>query len=281
MNIGQLALLVKKFIEKSKKTDSKPSVSYIIERSLSISALRTLLEREIKTTNDLIELFYTVFFLFEGDSLEVAQFKAENELYYIIIQEVGDKEYKDEECSECDGDGTVECYNCNDGNEECYNCAGTGEVDYRDYEGQDNECEDCNGTGEVSCSACDGEGNLECSSCDGDGDVSSENEFVYLNNEYWIYYGEDTHEKIDNAVKESTNDLIDIYDILDNTKGGLFLLKTESESEEIELDDFENEFGSYYDAQGKYLVHSEFNVNQFNLTNSFRIRQMGNSWTIR
>jgi len=279
MDFGKLALLVKKYIEASKQTDTKPGISYIIERSLKINALRTLLSRELKTTNNLIKLFYTVFFLFEGDSLEVAQFKAENDLYYIIIQEVGDKEYKDEECEECDGHGTVECYNCDDGNEECYNCDGTGEVEYGD--GETHECEDCNGTGEVSCSTCDGEGNLECHSCDGAGDVSSENEFVYLNNEYWIYYGEDTREKIDNAVKESTNDLIDIYDILDNTKGGLFLLKTESESEEIELDDFENEFGSYYDAQGKYLVHSEFNVNQFNLTNSFRIRQMGNSWTIR
>ena len=275
MNIGQLALLVKKFIEKSKKTDSKPSVSYIIERSLSISALRTLLEREIKTTNDLIELFYTVFFLFEGDSLEVAQFKAENELYYIIIQEVGDKEYKDEECDVCGSDGILECRTCDgDRTIDCHECGG-------DPDSIEGGCDWCDGTGEIDCDECYGDGELECYECEGAGAISSENEFVYLNNEYWIYYGEDTHEKIDNAVRESINDLIDIYDILDNTKGGLFLLKTESESEEIEIDDFEKEFGSYYDAQGKYLVHSEFNVNQFNLTNSFRIRQMGNSWTIR
>lgn len=275
MNIGQLALLVKKFIEKSKKTDSKPSVSYIIERSLSISALRILLEREIKTTNDLIELFYTVFFLFEGDSLEVAQFKAENDLYYIIIQEVGDKEYKEEECDVCYTDGTLECRTC-DGDRiiDCHQCDG-------DPDSIEGGCDYCDETGKIDCDECYGDGELECYECEGAGTISSENEFVYLNNEYWIYYGEDTHEKIDNAVKESTNDLIDIYDILDNTKGGLFLLKTESESEEIELDDFENEFGSYYDAQGKYLVHSEFNVNQFNLTNSFKVRKMGNSWTIR
>lgn len=59
-------------------------------------------------------------------------------------------------CSDCDGEGTLECTDCSgkgcdactNGEKECAECKGTGDVD----------CQDCAGTGKRDCSGCDGLG---------------------------------------------------------------------------------------------------------------------------
>lgn len=279
MDIEQLALLVKKYIEVSKKTELKPGISYIVERSLKIDGLRTLIQKELKGTNDYLRLFYMVFFLFEGDSMEVAKYKAFNELYYLILQEVGDKEYIEEECDYCSGSGRDECRECDgEGEIECYVCDGSGQLE--GVEGPE-DCDECNGSGNDYCRYCDSEGEIECEECDGDGVVESEDEYVFLNNEYWVFYGDDVSDELDNATNQSSNELIDAYDILDKIKGSVYLLKTESESVQLQLYDFESEFGPYYDAQGKYSVHSEYNLNDFDLSKSFNINKFSNSYVIR
>ena len=319
MSIEQLALLVKKYIEVSKKTDSKPGISYIADRSLNIQGLRTLIEKELKGTNDYLRLFFMVFFLFEGDSMEVAKFKAFNDLYYLILQEVGDKEYLENECDDCNGSGRVDCDECyGEGEIECYVCDGSGELEgvegpedcdgcngsgndycgYCDSEGEiecdecdgsgelegmegPEDCDDCNGSGNDYCGYCDGGGNIECNECEGSGTVNSEEEYVFLNNEYWVFYSDEVSDELEKAENESDYGLFDAYEILDKSKGGVYLLKTESESEQLTLDEFENTFGPYYDVQGMYRLHSEYNLKDFNLSNSYGIIKWTNSYVIR
>jgi len=231
MGIEQLALLVKKYIEVSKKTDSKPGISYIADRSLNIQGLRTLIEKELKGTNDYLRLFYMVFFLFEGDSMEVAKFKAFNDLYYLILQEVGDKEYLENECNDCFGSGRVDCGECDgEGEIECYVCDGSGELE--GVEGPE-DCDGCNGSGNDYCGYCDSEGEIECDECDGSGIIDSEEEYVYLNNEYWVFYSDEVSDELEKAENESDYGLFDAYEILDKSKGGVYLLKTESEGAQL------------------------------------------------
>jgi len=279
MDIEQLALLVKKYIEVSKKTDLKPGISYIIERSLKIDGLRTLIQKELNGTNDYLRLFYMVFFLFEGDSMEVAKYKAFNELYYLILQEVGDKEYIEIECDYCGGSGMIDCQECyGEGEIECYTCDGSGELE--GIEGPE-DCDSCNGSGNNYCDYCDSEGEVECDYCDSEGVIESEDEYVYLNDEYWVFYGDNISDELDNATNQSSSELIDAYDILDKIKGSVYLLRTESENVRLPLYDFESQFGPYYDAQGKYSVHSEYNLNDFDLSKSFKIKKFSNSYVIR
>jgi len=279
MGIEQLALLVKKYIEVSKKTDSKPGISYIADRSLNIQGLRTLIEKELKGTNDYLRLFYMVFFLFEGDSMEVAKFKAFNDLYYLILQEVGDKEYLENECNDCFGSGRVDCGECDgEGEIECYVCDGSGELE--GVEGPE-DCDGCNGSGNDYCGYCDSEGEIECDECDGSGIIDSEEEYVYLNNEYWVFYSDEVSDELEKAENESDYGLFDAYEILDKSKGGVYLLKTESEGAQLTLDEFENTFGPYYDVQGMYRLHSEYNLKDFNLSNSYGIIKWTNSYVIR
>jgi DnaJ-class molecular chaperone len=87
------------------------------------------------------------------------------------------------ECSECEGEGTVKCINCDgDGQafkpcnvcggsgmqfypsgyaEPCYVCGGAG----MRFE----PCFQCNGDGKEECKDCDGEGKVVCSYCSGEG----------------------------------------------------------------------------------------------------------------
>lgn len=280
MDIEQLALLVKKYIEVSKKTELKPGISYILERSLKIDALRTLIQKELKGTNDYLRLFYMVFFLFEGDSMEVAKYKAFNELYYLILQEVGDIEYIEMDCDYCGGTGRIECDECDSyGFADCSGCDGAG--GFTNYADGYEECEECEGQGEKVCEYCDGQNEVECSECEGSGVIESEDEYVFLNNEYWVFYGDEISDELSNATNKSNNELIDAYDILDKIRGSVYLLKTESESVKLTLYDFEAEFGDYYDAQGKYSVNSVYNLNDFDLSKSFNISKFSNSYVIR
>ena len=279
MGIEQLALLVKKYIEVSKKTDSKPGISYIVERSLNIQGLRTLIEKELKGTNEYLRLFYIVFFLFEGDSMEIAKFKAFNDLYYLILQEVGDKEYLEENCDDCFGSGRVDCGECDgEGEIECYVCDGSGELE--GLEGPE-DCDGCNGSGNDYCGYCDSEGEIECDECDGSGIIDSEEEYVYLNNEYWVFYSDEVSDELEKAENESDYGLFDAYEILDKSKGGVYLLKTESQGAQLTIDEFEDTFGPYYDVQGMHKIHSEYNLKDFNLSKSFGIIKWTNNYIIR
>ncbi len=87
--------------------------------------------------------------------------------------------YHEEECDECNGNGSKDCdycdgrgeENCNtcdgDGTVECSECEGEGEIEKED--GEVEECGLCDGSGEETCDDCDGSGQVQCRYCGGDG----------------------------------------------------------------------------------------------------------------
>jgi hypothetical protein len=83
--------------------------------------------------------------------------------------------YADEECSECEGSGTVRCDNCDyEGRVKCVQCGGDGE----DSSGE--TCDDCQGGGDVYCDQCGGDGDISCYECDGTGEVETDElEYMY------------------------------------------------------------------------------------------------------
>lgn len=67
-------------------------------------------------------------------------------------------------CSECDGDGVVNCDYCDGkGEYECSDCDG-----YREIDGE--PCFTCQGGGEVVCDYCEETGTTSCDNCDGTGE---------------------------------------------------------------------------------------------------------------
>lgn len=278
MELENLSLLVKKFIEKTRKVDFKPGLSYIVDRSLNISALRQLITTELKNINEIIELFYIVFFLYEGDDFEVAKFKAKNELYYIVIKEISDKDVSIRECETCDGSGRQECGECyGTGTMDCETCDGDGYLESLDGE---IECENCYTSGEESCYYCDGESESECSNCEGLGETRTDEDYVTLNTEYWIFYGDEIEREIKETIK-STGGVFDAYEILDKVKGSVMLLKTVSETDEVEITDFEEEYGIYEDVKDLNIFVVSHNLNTFDLSNKFNVIKWTNNYTIR
>lgn len=70
-------------------------------------------------------------------------------------------------CSECGGDGTQDCINCNSGEVECPSCDGIG---YEDID-EEIECEECMGSGSAQCELCNGSGEEDCEECEGEGEM--------------------------------------------------------------------------------------------------------------
>lgn len=85
-----------------------------------------------------------------------------------------EESFEEEECPDCDGNGSISCDRCyGNGEEECRECDGSGIVECPtcDGEGDDEEgntCPECQGEGQIDCNECD-EGRNQCSVCGGDG----------------------------------------------------------------------------------------------------------------
>jgi hypothetical protein len=86
-----------------------------------------------------------------------------------------DYEDIEETCGNCDGDGEVDCDNCEDGQVTCPSCDGEGVDDEGDT------CEECNGSGEIECTWCHGTGQETCDVCDGSGEVENDYEVMVSN----------------------------------------------------------------------------------------------------
>jgi hypothetical protein len=81
-----------------------------------------------------------------------------------------------ETCNLCDGEGELDCENCNGGEIRCVTCDGDGEVTCPACDGSGSgkeigdgeleDCEVCNGTGNKKCEDCDGYGYFNCDYCD-------------------------------------------------------------------------------------------------------------------
>jgi len=252
MDFNDAAKIIVQFIRRIKKTDSKPGISYIINKVLSLPVLNTLLTSNF-TTKEILQIGYMVFFIFEGDDYASAEWKSKNDLYLLDVDEVDDLDYIDITCEDCDGSGEMTCNIC-DGDRQivCDNCDGEGIFDGV-------ECEECYGTGYIDCEDCDGSGEIVCDSCDGNREVQSADQYVFFNGEMWVIGNPETARKLEEIYKigELTDDL---YDILDEDKGSIFLVKTHYQTKEMELSDFEQRYGDFYDLHGHYEINSIINL---------------------
>lgn len=249
MDFLKASEIIKKVIELSIKDKSKkPGISFIVNRALSFPPIKSI--TKIFSPKEILQLCYMVFFLFEGDDVETAEWKSKNQLFLLNLTEVGYIDYIEVKCEKCDGDSYLQCGECDGEREtECDRCGGYGEVD-------DEECGDCYGSGYDTCQYCDGEGEVECSECSGDGTVQSDEQYVTLNQEFWITSDVDLAEELSRNIYND-NFIEDMYDLLDNNSGGLFLVKTAGEFIEIPIYEFELEYGiNAMENIGNYKVDS-------------------------
>ena len=63
-------------------------------------------------------------------------------------------ESADEYCSECGGDGKLDCSECDGGEIYCQECDGNGYIE--EYENEYGDCSYCDGSGRLKCDECDG-----------------------------------------------------------------------------------------------------------------------------
>ena len=254
MEIIKVAKLVFDFIKKSKNTDASPGISYIVNKMLSLPALNMLLTSNY-TPKEILQIGYMVFFIFEGDDYVSAEWKSKNDLYFLQVKEVGDSYRKEVSCEDCDGSGYVTCSEC-DGERElsCEYCDGTGMAT------DEEECYYCDGNGYIDCETCDADGETTCETCNGDKVVESDEDYVFFNEEKWVIGNPDTASELEN-IRNSGELTGELYNILDNDKGSVFLIGTAGETENMEFNDFEYEYGDYYELQGHYMVESVKNLN--------------------
>lgn len=249
MDFVSAAKIIKKFIEKTINSEKKPGISYIVSKVLSFPALKPTLIK-LFTPKEILEICYMSFFMFEGYDEKIAEWKTKNQLFLLDLTEIGDIDYIEVKCGECEGDRYIQCSDCNgEGEVECGTCGGYGEVD-------DKECDNCNGSGYESCHYCDGEGEVECSECSGDGTVQSDEPYVLLNKEFWITSDIDLAEELQRNIYND-NFIKNMYDMLDQNSAGLFLVKTIGEYKKISIDEFKSDYGiDPTENEGEYKVES-------------------------
>jgi len=250
MDFKRSSTLVKTYITKTRLgKKSKPGMSYILNKMLTLPALATMLTSNY-STQEILSLAYMVYFLFEGDDMISAEWKSKNDIYIVDVTEVGDVNTPDTDCDICYGDGTIECPECNGESEiDCSQCGGDS------FNGE--ECNSCD-TGTETCPECEGTSEVTCQECDGDGTWEQE-EQVFFNRESWIISNEITIQSIKDMSKRDTfND--NLYDILDDNKGNFYLAGTVNEFKSEPLDEFERIYGDYNELQGHTMINQIINL---------------------
>jgi len=144
---------------------------------------------------NIIKVIFYIWSLKETGNFKLGE-KMLNEISFALIFH-HEGNYHKETCGHCDGQGNVDCDDCDDGKMECSECHGGGDETCEECDGSgeienDGEtltCSECGGEGVVSCGECGGDGvvdcnqcsygNLTCNDCEGDGDVDT-NEYEYF-----------------------------------------------------------------------------------------------------
>ncbi len=151
--------------------DSKPSVSYIVQSSVTYPPTKNILSS--LDGEELVKGLFTSYNLLNGDSDETAISKSEKIYVVDYVKRESDEFYPDVYCDDCSGGGEEQCQNCEgEGEIECTDCDGTGE------DTDSESCYKCDGSGNITCEDCDGSGNVECSNCEGEGEVTGDIESV-------------------------------------------------------------------------------------------------------
>ena len=275
MDLKVAISLIKKFIEieMSSKGDKKPGVSFIVHNVLRSPYLKGLSSK--LSANEIIKISYIVFYLFQGDSYEEAEFKSRPEnLYLVSFVNLTDKTDRPEECDECVGQGYKDCDECDSGGEvECYQCDGTGQIETSD--GME-DCDECNGRGEHTCNYCDGEGRVDCDACDGDGEVKSEEEYFTRTVTNFIFADTNVFEKLSELYNDNEYKYDDeIIGILDEEeiKGSSLLVPEAYSLSDIEEYEIYNRFDFNIGPDDSYID----NISTLKSYEQQFVRDSGNS----
>lgn len=255
MDVNKIVKIIVDLIGNLKPNDLRPSISYIINKILSIQTLKTLLTSEL-TPKEILQIGYMVYFIFEGDDYVSAEWKSKNDLYLLDVREINDVEQSYETCTHCDGSGYESCNTCGGSGEiECSQCDGTGIGD------DDEECESCNGSGSELCEECDFDGEITCTECYGDQEVQSDEEYVMFDRELWVIGNPDTAMEL-KQIGDTKQFTDNFYDILDNDAGSVFLVKIIADDSNMEFNDFEYQYGDYYEIKDDYIIDLVVNLNK-------------------
>jgi len=207
-----------KWVKLSATSKDKIGVSFIKSTLLNYPATFGVIDS--MTPSEMMQLFYTMFFMNEGDDYQTAREKSQ-QLKYVQLWEVKSIDNEKTDCEECYGDGTIRCENCDgDQEEDCTQCDGEGTIE--DSEGVEIECDVCDGRGKLPCDECWGDGDVTCEGCGGDGEIEDYEEYrVEYNEEMMVYYSPELFEYFKNF---NNGDVIDneekIYDVIDTIARG-------------------------------------------------------------
>jgi hypothetical protein len=166
--------------EKLKKISSKLSSRYKNNKSLTSIYHKFLSDVQNNqeyfsryNTRDYVKMVMYIYSLLETGGFEWGDGMIKNSWVGNYF-EFAEGDYAEDECNNCNGNGSVDCDVCDGNGElECSTCSGSGQVtcpacdgDAEDEEGD--ECSECRGNGEVDCDDCDGGGRETCNNCGGD-----------------------------------------------------------------------------------------------------------------
>jgi hypothetical protein len=166
--------------EKLKKISSKLSNRYKDSKSLTSIYHKFLSDVQNNQeyfsrydTRDYVKMVIYIYSLMETGGFEWGDGMIKNSWVGNYF-EFGEGDYAEDECDNCNGNGSIDCDVCDGNGElECSTCSGSGQVtcpacdgDAEDEEGD--ECSECRGNGEVDCDDCDGGGRETCNNCGGD-----------------------------------------------------------------------------------------------------------------
>ena len=158
----------------------------------------------------------------------------------------------DVECDECDGDGSLECYNCEKGKVDCADCDGTGEIDGE-------PCSTCQGGETVECEICDGQGDVVCEECGGSGMVDSDEE-IYVEGYLSFLTNKNDLENFENAQEKQEKLPENLFENSDETISWFtFLIPISVSTVYEESENFPNKIYLDPEYAGKLLKEVIFN----------------------
>lgn len=180
-----------------------------------------------------LKLVFYIYSLKNSNSFEIG----EKMLYNLAFSQLVDSENIThiETCDECDGQGVVECPECNRGFIRCQTCDGDGV--YTELNGQPVDCDDCGGDGEVDCPTCGRnglpKGEVLCDKCEGLGEYKSKDEI-----DYEIYFIMSWNTELNELcqVYERTKTPIMSYDELLEFQNDFVLLSKELEHGPLDVE---------------------------------------------
>jgi hypothetical protein len=195
----------------------------------------------------ILKVMIAIWGISKGQGLKEIEQMYEDLFFATIFYTLG--YYHEEECDECNGNGSVDCAYCDgrgdvtcdecngDGDITCDECDGEGEVDDGgdmvpctkcDGEGYES-CDNCD-DGHVTCGECSGNGTEDCNNCDGSGTLESDS-----TKDYSIQFIASWSKNLKNKceLEQQTLNSITSYDKF-NRNNKIMVLATDDDDAELE-----------------------------------------------